>query len=307
MFTALGTIAFTLLLAFGLLAAALALLSSNRPDARYVVVAASMSAVGLAIGAGVDIVTVKDDIGRMNTVFKFYLQAWWFLAIASAFFAWLLWSAGPLSLRRSNIAGKAWAVGLVVLLIGVSIYPVLGTRVRIKDRFDTSFQSLDGMAYMQNAIHIENGEPLTLDHDRRAIEWLQRNVEGTPVIVEGITDLYRWGNRISIYTGLPAVIGWDWHQRQQRVAYADYVSERRRDVNDFYETTSVDDTRRFLAKYDVRYVIVGELERLLYPAEGLAKFDEMDWLTPIYQDGPVTVYVDREYWEYIEYWSSPEK
>jgi uncharacterized membrane protein len=155
------------------------------------------------------------------------------------------------------------------------------------------------MAYMQNAIHIENGEPLTLDHDRRAIEWLQRNVEGTPVIVEGITDLYRWGNRISIYTGLPAVIGWDWHQRQQRVAYADYVSERRRDVDNFYRATSTRVAAEFLAEYGVRYVIVGELERLLYPAEGLAKFDEMEDLLPVYQQGPVTIYAYREYWEFL--------
>ena len=38
---------------------------------------------------------------------------------------------------------------------------------------------------------------------------------------------------------MPAVIGWDWHQRQQRVNYSWAVTERRRQVDDFYRTGSI--------------------------------------------------------------------
>jgi uncharacterized membrane protein len=195
-----------------------------------------------------------------------------------------------------------------VLVVGVLIYPVLGTQVRLRDRFEmpvdatgttvfTGGTGLDGMAYMDGAVQFERGldgqlTPVYLQHDQRAIEWLQRNVEGSPVIVEGLTDLYHWGNRVSIYTGLPAVVGWDWHQRQQRVNYAWAVTQRRQEVDTFYRTPSVLEAQEFLDRFNVEYVYVGELERLTYPPDGLEKFDQMSalGLTPAYTDGPVTIY-----------------
>ena len=60
------------------------------------------------------------------------------------------------------------------------------------------------------------------------IHWLEDNVQGTPTIMEGLSDnpLYHWSNRISIYTGLPDVIGWNWHQKQQR-SLDPYRADRR--------------------------------------------------------------------------------
>jgi uncharacterized membrane protein len=249
---------------------------SGVPGSRYSLVAVGMVVMAMALAAGVDIFTVKDDIGRMNTVFKFYLQAWILLAMASAYFLWFLAVAGKLSLRDVRAPRGVWMAGLAVFVIGVMIYPVLGTRDRNSERFEFSGLALDGMTYMESVTYNDHEGPLTLQYDFDAITWMQENIEGSPVIIEGLSDQYRWGNRVSIYTGLPSVIGWDWHQRQQRVGYASTVSARRVEVDRFFDTTLRQTAIFTLDKYGVKYVYIGEMERAKYPENGLNKFETMD-------------------------------
>ena len=297
MVTALSTIVFAIVLALLIAAAAFLGFKTRTQGWQHVLVAAAFAIMALALAGGVDVFTVKDDIGRMNTVFKFYLQAWWLIAMASAYFLWFMCSRGRFSLRRSSEWGRVWMAVLAILAIGVMFYPVFGTNVRIRDRFNTTFSGLDGAEYMESAVHFERNQdgvstPLTLANDIPAITWLQQNVDGSPVIVEGITDLYRWGGRVSIYTGLPAVIGWDWHQRQQRVNYSWAVTERRQAVTAFYSTTVPTQAIDFLDEYNVRYVYVGDLERITYPVEGIQKFEQMApfCLTPVFSSGNATIY-----------------
>ena len=150
------------------------------------------------------------------------------------------------------------------------------------------------MAYMPTAVYyddadrsgsIEPPEVLELGWDYHAIIWLQDNIEGSPVVLEGNSGLYTWGSRVSVYTGLPTVVGWDWHQQQQRWEDRDQVSVRRADVHALYSTTDVENARRLIEKYGVRYVYVGQLERLYYPQAGLEKFERMaqyGLLSPVY-------------------------
>ncbi len=78
---------------------------------------------------------------------------------------------------------------------------------------------------------------------------------------------------MSIYTGDPDVLGWDWHQTQQRQQFANTVQDRISDVNNFFGTTDIGQAQQILRKYGVQYVIVGDVERNYYPAQGIAKFN----------------------------------
>ncbi|MCX8026049.1 MAG: hypothetical protein N3A60_12680, partial [Thermanaerothrix sp.] len=134
---------------------------------------------------------------------------------------------------------------------------------------------------------------LDLSQDYRAIRWMQENVKGSPVIVEANVPEYRWGNRFTIYTGLPGVVGWNWHQRQQRALLPDtWVTERVVAVASFYNTTDLQEAKRFLERYRVSYVIVGQLEKAVYQAEGLAKFEAQEgrlWRR-VYYDADTAIY-----------------
>jgi YYY domain-containing protein len=227
---------------------------------------------GFAMILMVEVIVLSGDVGRMNTVFKFYLQAWTFLSISAAYsFVDLM----P-RLRRTAVESwkKTWrGFGIALVICGL-LFPLAATLDKITDRIsDTVPITLDGMDYMQTSIYWQDDVNMDLEQDYQAIVWMQENVQGSPVIVEGTTSLYQWGNRFSIYTGLPAVIGWDWHQRQQKqILPSNWITDRISEVEAFYNTTDAATAREFLEKYQVKYIIVGQLERIRYAQDGLEKF-----------------------------------
>ncbi len=264
-----------LLLSLGITAAKLARQEAGRNA--YMAFAVALAAMALLVALGVEFVKVQDDIGRMNTQFKFYVQVWVLLALASACILWFLKERGVLHIGRMSIVRGGFLAVLAVLVVSSFFYTVLGTRDRLADRFDTSNFTLDGARYMATTSHNDRTTGALIEHnwDYQAIEWLQDNVQGSPVVLEAHTDQYHWGARIANYTGLPTILGWPWHQTQQRMKYADAIQDRRRDVLTIYASQDVDEALGLLKKYGVRYIVVGQLERSYYPAEGLQKFDDL--------------------------------
>lgn len=246
----------------------------------------------------VEVITYKGDIGRMNTVFKFYLQVWVFLGIASAvgiaFFTRRTWRIVSHGSRPSSLVTLWWSVFGVLVFIGL-LYPITATQAKVNDRFTAGAPAgLNGMDYMTTAVYHDQGRPLPLEDDRQAIVWLRENIPGSPVILEGNAPLYHWGSRISIYTGLPTIIGWDWHQKQQRSIVDGGIIDRRIDtVRAIYNTLDAKDALTQLKRFRVSYVYVGELERAFYDPQGLTKFDAMvsqGLLELVYENSAVKIY-----------------
>ncbi len=227
----------------------------------------------------------------MNTVFKFYLQVWTLFSISAAVaFGWLL-EVLPAWVPQWR---RAWQIVAFFLLIGAALYPLTSTVAKVKDRMaEDAPYTLDGMKYMETAFYDWKG-PMDLSEDYRAIRWMQENIQGSPVIVEAnLRDLYRWGSRFSINTGLPSVVGWEWHQQQQRVINPSlWVSNRIGEVDDFYNTINLDRAKEFLEKYDVQYFVVGPLERNLFPQLSLEKFANANGILweEVYRDGETVIY-----------------
>jgi YYY domain-containing protein len=249
-----------------------------------------LTVTALLITMVVEVVVVRGDIGRQNTIFKFYLQAWMLLAVAAgAAVAWT-WQAAS-GWRRGSRA--AWLAALVLLAAAAGAYTVTATADKVRDRWapDAPF-TLDGMTFMNHAQHDDFGRRLHLAEDYRAIRWMQDHVEGSPVIVEAHCSEYRWCTRFSVYTGLPGVVGWNWHQRQQRPLVSSWVTDRVAAVTEFFESADAAASIGFLTRYGVRYIVVGQLERAQYPPAGIAKFQQHDgrYWRSVYRDGETVIY-----------------
>ena len=270
---------------------------AGAPPARPAAFAALMAMAGFSLIAGLDVARVEGDIDRMNSVFKFYLQAWVLLALASAFAVWRVFGALGFGSARAGAKARlslAWTAALCLLALASAVYPVLGTRDRLRDRFYDKVipLTLDGLAYADGAVYRDPKGDVDLSQDMAAIRWLRENVEGSPVVLEASVPSYQWGGRISIHTGLPGVVGWEWHQQQQRWDYRDDVSARIRDVNRIYSTDDPFAAADLIKKYGAEYIYVGALERLYYPPSGISKFTDgrMDGLETTYDSEGVVIY-----------------
>jgi len=240
---------------------AVLLVRRNWPTAKRIVVLLTMTALALTLT--VEVLRLVGDIGRMNTVFKFYLQVWTLFSIgAAAAFFWS-WADAP---AWHPTARTMWLLGGSLLVGGALLFPLTATPAKLRDRMaEQAPHTLDGMEFMKHATYYDQGGEMTLAEDYRAIRWLQDNVAGSPVIVEANVPEYRWGSRMTIYTGLPGVLGWRWHQQQQRpLVSGDPATARALELVEFYATPSVEFAASFLERYDVSYVVVGRLERLYF-------------------------------------------
>ncbi|MEK9658530.1 MAG: DUF2298 domain-containing protein, partial [Chloroflexota bacterium] len=277
------------------------------PETPVRLLVAGMLALALGIGAGVDVVRVTPDIDRMNTIFKLGLNAWVLYALAGGAGLWHLWATGALR-RHSGPLGPlrhGWVTLAVVLGLAGLVFPIWGTLARVDDRFDNSVGlTLDGEAYLGTAVYGDPGPADTkaddarypLADDAEALAYLREHTVGTPVVLEAAyRHGYRWYPRVAAYTGLPVVVGWEWHQEQQRGdggRITRYVRARLADVETAYATTSEEALRAVLARYGVDYIYLGPTERAYFPPEGLPKFEALEGrgLDVFFTNGQVRIY-----------------
>lgn len=276
--------------------------------------------------AGVEVVFVVDDLAslpdwyRMNTIFKLYYQVWTMLGLLAAVALAVLISRKSAPVTRWVHSERGFvpttefhpapkngnarlAIAGCAVLIGLSlVYPAVATVPRLDQRFEGhpgpgTLDALDWMRY--GTLESHTGEIIRFDGDLAAIHWFQQNVPGTPVIAEASIGPYRGnGSRFSIALGLPSVLGWDRHERQQR--YGSAITQRNQDVRKLYDSGSVATKRAIIERYGIDYIIVGDVERLsrlpgvpgerYASAEGIAALEAMvgtDLEVAFEQDGTI--------------------
>lgn len=224
---------------------------------------------------------LRDQFGwRMNTIFKFYYQAWLVWGIAAAY------AAGRLALEIRQGWGVVLRTGLVILLVMSLVYPVLGVWSKTNGFNAPEKWTLDSTAYLQGS------SPDEMD----ALRWLSAAPAG--VVAEAVSPTggsYTGYGRVAMISGKPAVLGWIGHESQWRGGYQE-IGSRQSDMEKLYCSKNWEETQAILDQYQVHYIYVGSLERTTYTANGntcptgLYEVKFTRYLHTVFQQGPVTIF-----------------
>lgn len=242
---------------------------SAEPPAASLPFVLLLAFTGALLALGPEFVYLRDVFGqRLNTIFKFYYQAWVLFGVAALYGLGYLW-------QRARVAGLV-AGGLYGALLLVSLtFPLFAVQSRAAEYAGTP--TLNGITFYPAA-------------EAEAIFWLRNNVAGTPVIVEAVHPdggQYSDFGRVAASTGLPTVLGWVGHQHQWRGSTLE-TSRRQPAVELIYSSRDWQQTAATLDEYNVSYIYVGPREIATYGPIAREKFDGR--LGVAFANDTVTIY-----------------
>ncbi len=236
---------------------------------------------------------------RANTLFKFYHALWTLFGISSVVFCRALYlnfmeSDAPWIERGTAIIGLATGAALVAVACVGSLINLAG--LLPFQRTPGPRPTIDGTAYLTQ-----------LDGDEaEMIQWFNENVKGTPSIVEAVGFSYGPFTRVAMHTGIPVVMGWDYHV-SQRGTSRQAIQARMADIKTIYRTSNPELAGDLLKKYRADFVVVGNVERRMDvrytdvdvsrriseppSAAALEKFEQSpSFFTKVFESGTVRVY-----------------
>ncbi|MEX1071741.1 MAG: DUF2298 domain-containing protein, partial [Anaerolineales bacterium] len=211
-----------------------------------------------------EFIYLRDQFGtRMNTVFKFYFQAWQMWAVVGVFIIGVL-------LSELRGVGRALFATLVAILVFVGlVYPIYAF-ADISRRTPEEAFTLDGARWL-------SADTVA------AAAWLR--LAPVAPLAEAIGGSYNASfARYSAHSGQQAIMGWPGHEGQWRGGNVDFA--RISDIEALYSTSDWDVAQTIIERYGIRYVVVGEVERSAYPVDE-NKF--LQHLRVVFQSGLVTI------------------
>lgn len=207
---------------------------------------------------------------RANTMFKLGYQAFMMLGIASSFIIFRIKKTA----KRSK-SSLLFFVFCYLLFFLVAIYPYFAINSYYGNL--QTYRGLYGLSWMTDQYN----------DDKKAIEWMRKNIKGQPVIVEANGDSYTDYDRVSANTGLPTIIGWPVHEWLWRGSY-DEAGRRIPEVTAIYESKDLGKTKEILKKYNAQYIFVGNLEREKYKNLDEKKIESLGKV--VFESGRTRVY-----------------
>jgi len=230
---------------------------------------AMLAGIALLLILFSEVFFINDPLGppleRMNTVMKLYLQAWVFWGVASAYFV-------------SRTKNRALVVGAAVLIAVMAVHPACTLLAMPGAEFmgGTEEMTLDGSAWLREQ------KP----DEYNALSWLRETAGDGDVVLEAPGDAYTYSSRVGPFTGLPTIIGWRTHEIMWGRDWKD-VDLRSADADCMY--LGEGDTDALLAKYNVRYILLGETEWMKYGSKS-GNLTRRDSVRLVFRSGTTEIY-----------------
>lgn len=242
--------------------------------------------VGILMLLAPELIYVRDiyegDYSRANTMFKFTFAAFILLSVVIGYTVFRFLYHSDRYGNRSILAVCVFVVLALTLFIPAH-YPKVAAKERSGNITLNAYKGLDGTEalLLRDSSLIPTVGPDLISY-AEAIDYLNEFVTGTPVICEAYGDSYTDNCLISAYTGLPTIFGWQTHEwlwRFQGIEndedkiiqnpdkpdlWKDIIIPRHEAVDNIYISLNPEIARSYLDKYNVTYLIVGELERVKY-------------------------------------------
>lgn len=233
--------------------------------------------LGTLLVLGPEFLYLRDLFGwRINTIFKFYYQAWLLWAVAAAYASSILLL---IPRRPWNLIYRG--VLILIMMAGMT-YTSLGLWTKTNAFKPAMGLTLDGTAYLLNQS----------PNEMSAIAWLSAAPAG--VVAEAVGGSYSIYGRVSTLSGQPTVLGWDFHETQWRGSSL-LLGTRQNDIQRLYCTRDWNEAQQIINLYNIRYIFLGNLERSDFtPANcpgGLNDVKFIRNLAVAFQQGEVTVYM----------------
>jgi YYY domain-containing protein len=255
----------------------IAFLTKTNPTELFILLLILISSILILIPEFAYIKDIYPAHYRANTMFKLVYQAFIMLSLVCAFIIATKFAEFKSDIQKGIFVPLRIAFFLVgIFLLGlVLLYPYFAINSYYNNL--TVYRGLDGLSYLR----------LSHPFDYQAINWINKNIKGQPVLLEAQGDSYTDYERISSNTGIPTIVGWTVHEWLWRGDYG-IVAPRISDVKTIYESENLVETERLLKKYGVEYVYVGELERQKYSYLNEDKFSKLGRL--VYSNPQVRIY-----------------